>query len=73
MLGPDKMMTHESEEDGAEVRFATGEGTQIFTLPFLQMLDGVATKIDFQQWPEPCSFYGHKLRGVIIGVIKNAA
>lgn len=67
-LNPDKITTHQSGEDGAEVEFATGEGTQIFTLPYLQSLDGVAAKIDFQLWPDPCLFYGPKLRGVIIGV-----
>lgn len=73
-LGPDKITTHQSGEDGAEVEFATGEGTQIFTMTYLQMLEGVASKIDFQQWPDPCLFYGPKLRGVIIGVgIPSAA
>jgi len=73
LLEPDKIATHMTEESGAEVKFATGEGTQIFTLPYLQLLEGVATKIDFQQWPEPCLFYGPKLRGVIIGVIRHNA
>lgn len=67
-LTPTKITTHQSGEDGAEIEFATGEGTQIFTLPYLQSLDGVAAKIDFQLWPDPCLFYGPKLRGVIIGV-----
>lgn len=67
-LTPEKITTHNSGEDGAEVELATGEGTQMFTLPYLQSLDGVASKIDFQLWPDPCLFYGPKLRGVIIGV-----
>lgn len=72
-LGPDKISTAPEGENGAEFEIETGEGTQIFTISFLLLLNGVATKIDLTQWPNPCSFYGDKLRGVIIGVVPHGS
>jgi hypothetical protein len=34
----------------------------------LELLDGVAEKVDFSAWPSPAMFYGGMLRGAIVGL-----
>lgn len=40
----------------------------IFNIDMLQILKGVANKIDFTKYPKPCPFLGDRIRGVIIGM-----
>ena len=58
-----------SPEDGLgasyEVPGLHPEG--IYHVKMLELLDGVATKIDFARYPDHLIFYGHRLRGAIIG------
>lgn len=40
----------------------------IFQISMLQLLQGVATHADLSTYPNPCIFYGDRLRGAIIGM-----
>jgi hypothetical protein len=40
----------------------------IYHIKQLQLLEGIAHKIDLAQYPAPCLFYGDKLRGAIVGM-----
>jgi hypothetical protein len=43
-------------------------GGPSFSIHQLRLLNGVATKIDFSTYPGPCTFYGDRLRGVVLGM-----
>ncbi len=57
---------NEIESAGFEMPGFNAEG--IYNIDMLGLLKGVATHIDFNGYPEPCTFYGDRLRGVIIGM-----
>lgn len=40
----------------------------IYNIEMLNLLKGIATHADFTTYPQPCLFYGQKLRGAIIGM-----
>lgn len=40
----------------------------IFAIGMLKLLEGVATTIDLTTYPQPCMFFGERLRGAIIGM-----
>jgi DNA polymerase III sliding clamp (beta) subunit (PCNA family) len=63
----DRLATSNEASDGASVDVVLPEGP-IFQVPYLQLLDGVATDIDFSTWPRPCTFRGNKIRGLIVGM-----
>lgn len=63
------MRTHSKDfEEGAsyELEWIKDKGT--FMLPMLAKLEGVAEKIDLSQYPEPCTWSGEAVRGVIVGL-----
>ncbi len=39
----------------------------IYNIKMLELLDGVANRVDFTAYPDPLMFYGDRLRGAIIG------
>lgn len=39
-----------------------------FNCPMLQSLEGIAQRIALETWPQPCPFYGDKLRGLLVGL-----
>lgn len=39
-----------------------------YSLSMLTKLKGIATSLDFAMYPDPCIFYGDKIRGAIIGM-----
>jgi len=69
IMEPGLMRTHSLEfEEGAafELDWITNKST--FSLPMLQKLHGVATKMDLSAYPNPCQWYGEDVRGVIVGL-----
>lgn len=63
--------THPEEEIERASFDMPGFNTEgIYNVEMLSLLNGVATHIDFTGYPGPCTFYGDRLRGVIIGMRK---
>lgn len=40
----------------------------IYRIEMLELLEGVATQIDFSTYPSPCMWFGENIRGAIIGM-----
>lgn len=59
----------ESDAEGAAIE-VPGFEDGIYNIEMLNLLRGVATHIDFHGYPNPCTFYGDRLRGAIIGMRK---
>lgn len=62
------MSTSQTEGEGASVELKGLPDTGVYNIKQLQLLDGVAGKIDLHQYPKPCIFYGKNLRGAIVGI-----
>lgn len=60
--------THEDINEGASFDIDWPYGDCRFSLEMLALLEGVAEQVDFSTYPEPCLFYGERLRGAIIGM-----
>lgn len=41
-----------------------------FSIHQLRLLSSVATKIDFSAYPNPCTFFGDKVRGLVVGMTR---
>ncbi len=65
--------THTESELGASYDMIDFPYEGCYTLPMLEMLDGIIKTIDFSMYPQPCIFYGDNLRGAIIGRVYNRA
>lgn len=63
----DTVATSPNEEATASIKLSCHAGG-IFNLKQLALLEGVATTMDLSQYPAPCLFYGHNLRGAISGM-----
>lgn len=67
-LEADSMSTSTEEEDGARIEIDVPNGAgQLYKHANLASLKGVAEKFDFTTFPDPCGFYGKKLRGLLVG------
>ncbi len=60
--------THKDEGLGASVQVDGLPEEGAFNFKYLAKLEGLADKIDLTLYPTPCIFYGHNLRGAIIGM-----
>lgn len=67
-LYPGYIGTHRDLQGGAYHKVDGLDATAIFAHRYLEMLDGVATTIDFSTYPAPCLFRGERLRGAIAGL-----
>ena len=65
-----RLSTSTKENEGASIDVPGFDHTGIYQLSKLQLLQDVATKIDFTLYPKPCLFYGNNIRGAIIGIKK---
>lgn len=65
---PTGLTTSQTEGEGASVEMEGLPDTGIYNIKQLQLLQGVASKIDLQAYPAPCAFYGDSLRGAIVGL-----
>jgi hypothetical protein len=67
-MQPDGLCTHEAEGEGASYAIEGLRGQGVYRLEMLELLQGVATAIDFSTYPKPCLFFGDRLRGAIVGM-----
>jgi hypothetical protein len=67
------LATSDQEGVGAMVDLDDFGGIGCHFLSQMVKLEGVATSIDFTQWPGPCLFFGEVVRGAIIGLRMNDA
>lgn len=58
----------EADKEGASYEIPGLPFAGIYQLEMLNLLKGVATHADFTLYPEPCMFFGDRLRGAIIGM-----
>lgn len=65
---PTGIATSLEESEGASYTIPEFGYEGIYRLEILQLLKGRATSIDFTTYPEPCIFYGNKLRGALMGM-----
>jgi hypothetical protein len=63
-----KMTTTPVEGAGATVEVEGIPASGVFHHKQLQLLSGIATKIDFSKYPAPSPFFGEALRGAIAGM-----
>ena len=60
--------SHDSNVEGASYEIPGLPFAGIYNIDMLNLLKGVAELADFTTYPQPCLFYGQKLRGAIIGM-----
>lgn len=60
--------THMEEGIGASYDMPGFQVEGIYQIEMLKLLKGVCHKIDFTAYPNPCIFFGDRLRGAIIGM-----
>lgn len=58
----------DSGDEGAQYQVPGLQCEGAYAIPMLQLLEGVAEKVDFTTYPKPCLFFGQRLRGAIIGM-----
>jgi DNA polymerase III sliding clamp (beta) subunit (PCNA family) len=66
-VGQGKIRTSTAEEEGATVELPELVHDGIFGVDMLQLLEGIAFKLDWQAYPKACLWFGKKVRGAIIG------
>jgi hypothetical protein len=64
-----ELMTHLEEDVGAKFKLDDFPHTGCYALEMLQLLEGVADKIDWSTYPNPVVFHNEYLRGVLAGRI----
>lgn len=62
------LSTVQDDGEGAQYTVPGLQCEGAYAIPMLELLKGVATRIDFTTYPKPCLFYGQSLRGAIIGM-----
>jgi len=68
-LNDDTVSTASSDKDGARIQTTDcGNMRGTWSLDQLILLKGSATRIAWDSYPAPCSFFGKGMRGVIIGI-----
>ena len=60
--------SHDPNVEGASYEIPGLPFAGIYNIDMLNLLKGVAELADFTTYPQPCLFYGQKLRGAIIGM-----
>lgn len=67
IFNPGVISTHEGDEEGGHVEVEGSTMQGIYAMDMISLLNGVALQADFSTYPNPCLFYGERLRGAIIG------
>jgi DNA polymerase III sliding clamp (beta) subunit (PCNA family) len=61
--------THiDGSEEGSAYDIEGPQFEGLYSIPMLNLLNGVATHADFWRYPDPTLFYGERLRGAIVGM-----
>jgi len=66
-LSSNMISTSLNKDVGAHYELVDFNYEGCYTISMLELLRGVALRIDFSAYPKPCIFYGDMLRGAIIG------
>lgn len=64
----DGVLATGDEGSGASVALDGVVAGPAFSAPNLLLLEGVATSLNLAAFPDPCGFYGDRIRGVIMGM-----
>lgn len=67
-LSTGKIGTCVEENLGASIEVDGIDNEGCFNIKQLQLLQKVATSIDFSTYPAPCLFFGENIRGAIVGI-----
>jgi DNA polymerase III sliding clamp (beta) subunit (PCNA family) len=62
-----ELATHLDDNTGAKYKLENFPHTGCYSVEMLELLEGVAKKIDWSTYPNPCVFHSDLMRGVIIG------
>lgn len=62
------MRTELNDQEGATYEIAGLNATGCYSIAMLAKLKGVVKTIDLSSYPEPCCFFGDRIRGVIVGM-----
>lgn len=62
--------THVEEGEGASYDIENFSFDGAYALDKLILLEGVARTVDWSTYPGPCMFFGDRLRGALIGMVK---
>lgn len=66
--GGGKISTHDDETEGASYEIDGFDHTGVYHIDMLNLLNGTCKTIDWSAYPNPCMFFGDRLRGAIIGM-----
>jgi|TARA_Y100000310_G_scaffold4047_1_gene4959 hypothetical protein len=61
--------TTPDDETGTIITTPASPGKGCYNLDQLLLINKVANRFDFRSYPDPCYFYGDKLRGMIVGIM----
>jgi hypothetical protein len=62
------LRTHETDGEGAAFAVDGLAPAGVYNIEMLELLQGSASTVDFSTYPNPCMFFGDKLRGAIVGM-----
>lgn len=62
------MRTELNDQEGATYEISGLDATGCYSIAMLGKLKGVVKQIDLSSYPEPCCFFGDRIRGVIVGM-----
>lgn len=68
LFRPGRIATHEDETEGASYEVEGFDHTGIYSFDMLRLLQDSVQTVDFSTYPNPCMFFGERLRGAIIGM-----
>jgi DNA polymerase III sliding clamp (beta) subunit (PCNA family) len=63
-----RVCTHDEETEGAGYEIDGFHHSGVYQIEMLNLLQGTATSVDWSCYPNPCMFFGDRIRGAIIGM-----
>lgn len=68
MFRDGKVATHAGDDEGASFELEGLPTQGVYSFEMLRLLDGMVQTIDWSPYPNPCMFFGERVRGAIIGM-----
>jgi len=65
---PGRVCTHTDESEGAGYEIEGFDHSGVYAFDMLQSIRDVVKTVDWSAYPNPCMFFGERLRGAIIGM-----
>lgn len=69
--GSGVIATSHTEGEGSSYTIEGFDHTGVFNVEMLMLLKGCASTVNFSAYPNPCMFFGDRLRGAIMGMRDN--